>query len=259
MPRKSANPLAEKIVELRTQQGWSQTELSNRLGYQVSHRTVQRAEAGEPVSVSVLQKIAQILGVELATIVDADEPVDELGEEYELVTLVSTLSGREVMKIIPNSADNFRFTFNVDPETEKDAEPYVEMVRLLESLSNELATEKHDTAFPVRAAAQLNQAKKKIEEVGGKFFAGDYEYRSYGSCFMDPYDEVEGTQVDHQAMLAVQFDDTQLTGSIEREFYVGRNLKAHREWRDCHLRENLLLDSNSLEDSIEIDRWAGRL
>lgn len=99
--------LREKLVYLRKQKNWSQHELSDQVGVQVTH--ISRLENGKSQpSVELLRKIAQAFGVTMDYLVDdeADEatPVSiknkSLAKRLELLEQLEQEDQRTIINVI---------------------------------------------------------------------------------------------------------------------------------------------------------------
>lgn len=110
--------IGEKIKRRRMELGWSQRELSNRMGYQ-NHSTITKIEAGKvDLPQSKVVKFAEVMGTTVAYLMDWEEVqkkndvlsdiILKMNEDAELLEMVETLSNlgfekREAVKTVLNA------------------------------------------------------------------------------------------------------------------------------------------------------------
>jgi transcriptional regulator with XRE-family HTH domain len=80
--------LAEKLVQLRKERGWSQTELGERIGVHIAHLSRLENDKSQP-SVEMLQKLAKAFGVTMDYLMD-----EEAGEPGPVTIQDKTLTER---------------------------------------------------------------------------------------------------------------------------------------------------------------------
>jgi len=99
------NPIAQNVRAFRRAHHWTQEELAAASGVDV--RTVQRAEAGHPLSVESLQAIAAAFDTTLdmlsISIEDFERYVAEFEQKYSLIHLNPIESGDDVNYFLGNS------------------------------------------------------------------------------------------------------------------------------------------------------------
>jgi transcriptional regulator with XRE-family HTH domain len=98
----------EKLVSLREAKLMTQEKLAAQA--RVNRRTIQRMEAGEPVSPEIVQNVASELGVEYTEIIDVNKSSDNANE---IVTLREEKSGLRIVRGVSMS----RYV-NMKPEFE---------------------------------------------------------------------------------------------------------------------------------------------
>lgn len=110
--------IGEKIKKRRIELGWSQRELSSRMGYQ-NHSTITKIEAGKvDLPQSKVVKFAEVMGTTVAYLMDWEKVqkkndvlsdiILKMNEDEDLLSIVETLSKldfekREAVKSVLNA------------------------------------------------------------------------------------------------------------------------------------------------------------
>lgn len=92
--------LANRVIQLREQRGWSQAELSRRMGYQ-SRATINKIEKGKSVGEITIRKLAEVFQVSIPYILGyEDDPYSELVEVNNVSSSIIYTDG-DFSKTIP--------------------------------------------------------------------------------------------------------------------------------------------------------------
>lgn len=93
--------IGERVKKLRTERGWTQKQLAEKCGY-TSLTSINKIELGiNNVPLSVLEKIAEVFGVQPAYLMGwTDNPDRELSDkEKEFIEAVKNMSDEELDKM----------------------------------------------------------------------------------------------------------------------------------------------------------------
>lgn len=194
----------EKLSRLRTRLCLTQEALAGRA--HVSPRTIQRAEAGEPISLNNVQEIASALGVmasELLVQAPLEDGLVEPDTIDEAKTIAVTLRPRTTARALLDAIGD---CLNTDLQCVADVRDEIcpVVIAFLECLKSVLPDFPNDLTAPnadnrsadpaerlieqIRCETQINQQLKSLREVGIEVYAGAYlDVRS-----MPTWDDFEG-------------------------------------------------------------------
>jgi transcriptional regulator with XRE-family HTH domain len=183
-----------KIRELREKMCITQDKLAS-LSY-LDRRTIQRAEAGSPLSLESLADIAAALKVKVSDITlqaDNDDGNEDIVVDNNAVVLRRVVSGKHLLDMLK---DNFSgsLTCEVEPTTENIdtiAGSIEEIEKLIPDPWEWTPGEKFSLADHLRSAVKLSEKIKILEEVGVAIFAGSYT----ASAIVPLYDPYEGLHI----------------------------------------------------------------
>jgi transcriptional regulator with XRE-family HTH domain len=104
---KMDQPIAQNVRRLREERQWTQAELSVAAG--VDERTIQRAEAGQPLRVESLKSIAAAFNttIERLSTSKSEALVEEIRKEYRLIQLRPVTTAADLNRFWPTDAYQF--------------------------------------------------------------------------------------------------------------------------------------------------------
>ena len=92
------DPDSEKIKSLRVRRAWSQEQIADIAG--VSHRTIQRIEAGSKASFESLRAIAAAFDLDVNEILEKPQPARKQAQEPPQHFLSRITTGKELFDIV---------------------------------------------------------------------------------------------------------------------------------------------------------------
>jgi transcriptional regulator with XRE-family HTH domain len=164
------NGLALRQHRIRV--GWSQEKLA--LMSAINTRTVQRAEAGEALSLETFSQMASALNVPLSEILAENAESDDNGDSA-VVVLRPCVKGTDVVNLLCKA-----FTGQVNIEVEPRSEWIEETASLLEEIDSLCPDPWSETsrtlslADRLRKGAAITQMLERIAEGGVALFIGQY-------------------------------------------------------------------------------------
>lgn len=163
---------ADALRQYRVRSGWSQEKLAIMSG--LNPRTIQRAEAGEPLSLETFSQISSALNVPLAEITGEAAVGQNDNDDGNVVVLRRCVSGVEVVNLLTKA-----YNADVSIEMEPDPEWVEDTASLLDEISD-LSPNPWGPSSDVslsdrlRRGAALTQRLQKIGDGGVGLFVGQY-------------------------------------------------------------------------------------
>jgi transcriptional regulator with XRE-family HTH domain len=163
---------AGALRQYRVKNGWSQEKLAIMSG--LNTRTIQRAEAGEALSLETFSQVSSALNVPLAEILGDASGAQGESEDGNVAVLRRCSKGIEIVNLL-TKAFNANVTIEVEPEPQW-LEDTAALLDEISDLSPDPWRDKKTITLSdrLRRGAALTQTIQKIEEGGIGVFIGQY-------------------------------------------------------------------------------------
>ena len=198
----------EEVRRVREAKGWSQEKLAAMSN--MHKRTVQRAEAGNPVARETVSFMAEALEVQVDQLYIRDTATDDtprvaLGE----VVLIPTISGRKIINEIRRCSD-VRIDYEVEPTSEN-----IDLLSMLhDHLNGKLPLSEIEI---LRRQASLNGSLEKLSDLEIRVFLATY-WADREVIHYDPYEphQMTGQDQEHIEVVYVIISDAKDDHMVRR-------------------------------------------